>query len=326
MRQKAPLRPVALAATILTAASGCDKPIPASAAPAAAAAESAIAAPLTAIDPAAPPHMLFHVFGERTDPRIMPLAALVDGEVRPLALSPAGWRTFDSLYHRPGAAYTVYRGGRAAGTARVRRGMWQTGDAPLYALPGCTNPIPLGAARLAAPPRVGFLVEYLASDATLGARPPHPVEHLGDAQAVARIVGERVAEAAGLEAAALRELDFRASAVRTGAGTPTLVITYIDPSATTRDADDRAVYLFILADLVDGRYIPTYTRLVRGAASSAEYRRYVDHLDLTGDGVDELVLEGWSSGRESFMLILQRRQGQWIEILRSQPSWCGGLG
>lgn len=321
MRQIATLRPVALAATILTAASGCDKPMPADAAMAA---ESVTAAPITTFDPAAPPHILFHVFGERGDPRMLPLAALVDGTVRPLALSPAGWRAFDSLYHRAGTAYTIYQGGRPAGTARVRRAMWQGADEPLYALPGCPNPTPLAAARVKAPPPVGYLVEHLATDADLPTHRRRSTEHLGDAQAAARAVGARVAEAAGLDATALGELDFRASTIPTGADAPTLAITYIDPAAAARGENGRAVYLFILADLVNGRYAPTYTRLVRGASSSAQYRRYVDHLDLTGDGTDELVLEGWSSGRESFMLILQLRQGRWVEIFRGQPSWCNG--
>jgi hypothetical protein len=309
-----------LAATILTAASGCDKTTPA----AAATVDALAAAPVTAIDPAAPPRILFQLFGERGDPRLRPLAALVDGAVRPLALSPAGWRTFDSLYHRAGAAYTVYQDGRATGSARVTRAMWRGADAPLYTLPGCTNPTPLAAARVTAPRPTGYLVEQLASDADLTTQRQRSPQHASEALIAARAVGRQVAEAAGIEATALGALDFRARTVPTGADAPTLVMSFIDPAATMRGATGHATYLFILADRIDGRYVPTYSRLVRGSGRTSQYRRYLDHLDLTGDGTDELVLEGWASGEESYMLVLQFRQGRWTEIFRGKPSWCNG--
>lgn len=319
MRQYAPLRQVVLAATILTAGSGCDKPIPGGPA----GTDPPPAAPLTTIDPAAPPHVLFQVFGERASPRMRPLAALVDGTVRPLALTPAGWRTFDSLYHHEGASYTLYQDGRAAGTVDVGRGMWSDAGAPLYALPGCPNPTPLAAARVDAPPPASFMVEHLASDAPLSADRHRPPQRAADALGAARGVGRRVAEAAGMRATAFAELDFRARTVATGSGAPTLVMSFMDPAAVTRGAG-RAAYLFVLADRVGGRYVPTYTRLVRDSGSTSQYRRYVDHLDLTGDGTDELVLEGWSSGQESYMLVLQRQRNRWVEIFRGQPSWCNG--
>ena len=55
------------------------------------------------------PPILFEVFGERDDPRMVPLASLDSGKLRPIRLSPGGWRTFDRLYNRPGASYTCIR-------------------------------------------------------------------------------------------------------------------------------------------------------------------------------------------------------------------------
>ena len=108
MRQSALVRPVALVATILTAALGCDKTndgAPAGAAAAQAEARppggrSAYAAALPSgdtTDLAARPHVLYHVFGERNDPRILPVAVLSKGRIDPIVLSAAGWRQFDRL-------------------------------------------------------------------------------------------------------------------------------------------------------------------------------------------------------------------------------------
>ena len=95
-------KPVALVATILTAVSGCDKTnggAPAGTAGAAQAearppgGRSAYAAtPVTGdtTDLSARPHILYHVFGERNDPRILPVAVLSKGRIDPIVLSPGG--------------------------------------------------------------------------------------------------------------------------------------------------------------------------------------------------------------------------------------------
>lgn len=324
MRLSALVRPVALVATILTAAAGCDKANGA-ALPAVAAAASAAVPGGDTTDLRDRPHILYQVFGERDDPRILPVAVLAEGRIAPLVLSDAGWQQFDSLYHAPGAQYTIYQDGRAAGWARVTRPMWDERGEPLYSLPRCRQLTPLAAARVKAPPPVGYLVEHVATDAPLGgAAPARRVRrtsgdsYLGEARAVAR----QVTEALGIESSSLAALDFRASAVHTGAGeAPTLVISYIDPTGGAGSAA-QATHLFVLAERTAEGYAPTYTRLVRPHSARSDYRRYVDHLDLTGDGVDELILEAWSSGRESYMLILQYRDGRWAEVFQGRPSWC----
>lgn len=325
MRQSALVRPVALVATILTAATGCDKASSAVMAAAAEPSPTAASAPTgDTTDLRGRPHILYQVFGERGDPRILPVAVLAEGRIEPLVLSPVGWQQFDSLYHAPGAEYTIYQDGRAAGWARVTRPMWDERGEPLYSLPRCRQLTPLAAANVKAPPPVGYLVEHIATDAPLGdagrARRVRRVS--GDGYvSQARAVAARVTEALGIDSRALAVLDFRASAVHTGTGdAPTLVISYIDP--TGGGAASQATHIFVLAERTAEGYVPTYTRIVRPNSVRSDYRRYVDHLDLTGDGVDELVLEGWSGGRESYMLILQFQDGRWAEVFQGRPSWC----
>ena len=331
-RQSALVRPVALVATILTAAPGCDKangdaPGAAAAQPAARppGGQSAYAATPPSgdtTDLTARPHILYHVFGERNDPRIIPVAVLAKGRIDPIVLSPAGWQEFDRVYHAPGTRYTIYADGREAGWARVTRSMWDERGAPLYSLPRCRLLTPLAAADVKSPP-VGYLVEHVATDAPLGGRARKVVRLAGDSYvSQARAVATRVAEAVGIEAATLEALDFRASAVHTGTNrAPTLVINFVDPTGGI-ESDGQATHIFVLAERGAGGYEPAYTRIVRPNSVRSEYRRYVDHLDLTGDGIDEVVLEGWSSGRESYMLILQFQHGRWMEVFQGRPSWC----
>lgn len=308
---------VALAATILTVASGCDKPTDADLAAAAVRAGT----PGDTLDISRRPPVLYQLFGERQSPRMLPVAALVDGRIEPIVLADSGWREFDMVYHRPGAVYTIYQDGRATGTATVTQPMWGADGTPIYRLPGCRAHTPLAAVQVQAPLPAGFLVEHLATDAPIADRPRRHAggAHLTEAQRVARTVAEDV----GLPADELEQLEFRSVAVPSGTGDlPTLVISLMD--ASTRAHGARPIrQLFIVADAGPSGYAPTYTRVVR-SGERAGHRRYVDHLDLTGDGVDELVIDGWTEGEESYLLILGHQDGRWAEVFRGRQSWCVG--
>jgi hypothetical protein len=71
--------------------------------------------------------------------------------------------------------------------------------------------------------------------------------------------------------------------------------------------------------------VQSYTHVPAPRDSAREYRRLIDHLDLTGDGVDEIVLEGWRTGSDSYLIFLQYRDGHWREIARSATSWCADV-
>lgn len=304
----------------VTVAAACDKP---------SAGASAGAAPHTMartpeLDLRKKPMILFEVFGERDDPRMVPVAAIEGGKLRPIHLSPSGWHAFDRMYHRPGVAYTLYQDGRNVGIATVKQGMWSRPDAPLYSLPNCQNLIPLAAVSLDSKVKAGITVEYLATSAAL--EPAHVGTLLAPTAAVtlAKDVGGRVANAARIPRTRLDSLDFHALAINTGATSdPTLVVSYVDPNAEEAAAHgDETSYLFAIADKKGVDYAPSFTQVVNGSASRATYRRFVDHLDLDGDGIDEVVLEGWQYGGDSYPMILRYRDGLWREVLRGSSNWC----
>jgi hypothetical protein len=298
--------------------------VPATATPAlAAAALPAGDAPGNATPPPSP--VLFQVFGERSDARMLPVATIKAGRLQAIRGSAETWRAFDRNYSRAGLRYTLYRDGAAAGVAEIERGMW-TGGAPLYALPSCEQPTPLSRVRLDASVATSYTVEFLASNAALGRRDAGRGS-LASAATQARAIAVAAGTGARIQRSTLDSLDFRAVAIHTGAtAAPTLVASFVDPNAGSdrgdADAGGVAAHVFVIADRVGGGYAPTLSHAVRARASDAEYVRYVDHLDVDGDGVDEIFVERWRFAGSTALAVLAYQDGEWTEIFRARSNWC----
>jgi hypothetical protein len=268
------------------------------------------------------PVIVFQLFGERDDPRMVPVAAVIDGILKPIELTASGWREFDAMYTRSNRTYSLYRDGAQIGDVRVRRGMWERRDEPLYSLPGCRLVTPLAAVSLETEARLSFTVEALAvtSGVTPQSRPPiKPVKGM---DARARRLAMDVAKSAGIDTSSLTPSAFHFSAINTGATkSPTLVVSYLDPESSDRNG--ATAHVFALADEVGGgSFEPTFKHTASGSVGSAEFRRYIDHLDLNGDGVDEIVLEGWQFAGETYVSVLSYSSGEWRETFRGRSSWC----
>jgi hypothetical protein len=310
----------ALIATILLFAAGCDK-------------QKGILGMGQSAEPDGPPRgarldltkrpdIVFQLFGERDDPRMVPVAAVIDGILKPIELTASGWREFDAMYTRSNRTYSLYRDGAQIGDVRVRRGMWERRDEPLYTLPGCRLVTPLAAVSLETEARLSFTVEALAvtSGVTPQSRPPiKPVKGM---DARARRLAMDVAKSAGIDTSSLTPSAFHFSAINTGATkSPTLVVSYLDPESSDRNG--ATAHVFALADEVGGgSFEPTFKHTASGSVGSAEFRRYIDHLDLNGDGVDEIVLEGWQFAGETYVSVLSYSSGEWRETFRGRSSWC----
>ena len=294
---------VAALATILTATTGCDKQ-----------AETAEVVHRTNL--ASRPNVVFLLFGDRSDPRLLPVATTIDGQVDPVSLDPQGWHEFDHLYFRPGTQISLYRDGRPDGDGEIRRGMWDA-TGPLYTLPRCRALKPLAAVKTRPSDAADVMLERLATSGRLATGPdrgPIPNSALDSARAVAL----RVAQREGITRNARAGLDLAVQAVHTGATSrPTLVASYMERGGGIQG---HPRHVFVLADHQDGAYDPTF---VHSADDSIpEFRRFIDHVDITGDGVDELLLEGWANGGDSFLLFLRYTNGRWRELARGETSWC----
>jgi hypothetical protein len=311
----------ALIALILILAAGCDKAK--ELAGGGGKAQAAEPPPEDRLDLTRRPDILFQVFGEKTDAKIIPIAAIEGGALRPIVLTTTGWRQFDAIYMRSGTTYPLYRDGRAESSLEVRQGMWE--GEPLYSLPSCQTLTPLAAVALHPRTRVGFTVEFLASSAQLGAAHPGRAPSAAEVARLGRQIGGAVAGGSEITAATLAQLDFASYAVHTGAtAAPTYIVSFSDPKGQDAAASDgTTAHLFVIADkATDGSYIPTYTHVVNGAAGAAEQRRYVDHLDVTGDGIDEIIVERTQYGGDTYLEVLGYGNGQWSVIYKTPPSWC----
>lgn len=264
------------------------------------------------------PNVLFLLFGDKSDPRLLPIATVENGKVKALTLGASGWRDFDSLYFAAGARMPLYEHGGRLGDAIVRRGMWH-GKEPLYKLQGCRALRPMAAVTLSGKPVNAVMLELLAtSDSLLTSKPTTLVTKADEDSAEAVLA--RVGQHEGLTTNARAELDVQAQALLTGATShPSLVGSYMEPGS---GVNGKPRHLFVIADYSDSAkaYVKSFVHVP--GDSAREFRRLIDHVDLTEDGVDEIVLEGWRLGSDSFLVILRYNGGRWREIARGATSWC----
>jgi hypothetical protein len=279
------------------------------------------------LDLAGKPDVLFQVFGESGDPRMVPIAAIVGGKMKPIRLSAAGWHKFDEMYQRPGKSYSLYQSGISSGTVDVKRGMWSDTADALYALPGCATLTPMASVKVNGRLASDFTLEFLASTTSAMGKPRAGAAMNQDTvNRIARTLGHDVAKSVGINEAKLDSLSFRAIAFYTGASaTPTIIASFIDGSAAKpASIATRTTHLVIIADRDSsgGAYRATFSHRINGPLAAAAFRRYFDHLDIDGDGVDEIVLQGWQFGGDTFLSVLGWREHKWQEIYRTRANWC----
>ncbi|MES2179040.1 MAG: hypothetical protein V4550_14360 [Gemmatimonadota bacterium] len=299
------LRGLLAVVSMLILASGCDKRAP-----------GATHDSQTSL--AGKPRVLFLVFGDRADPRVLPVGTLAEHKILPLEFDERGWHGFDNLYFAAGANLAVYRAGEMLGDGVVRRGMWGEG-APLYKLPSCRTLRPLGAVTMSRAPEGQVMMEFLATSDPLTPAPTRAPTTSADLDS-ARSLAARVVQHEGFTAAQRLELEAVHFAVHTGATThPTLIGSYIE-SGSGLTGTPR--HVFLIGDYAESTHNYVQSLVHVPADSVREYYRFIDHLDLTDDGIDEIIVESSQKGGNSYLLFLQFRDGHWREIARGPASWC----
>lgn len=310
-----------LVASILAIVAACDKAKEMAGGGARTAAADSPALPPTNL--AGKPDVLFQTFGEREDARILPIAVIVNGRLEPISLDAFGWQLLDSMYMRSGNKLPLYRNGRQAGTVTVRQGMWERED-PFYTLSSCRSVVPQASVSIETTQDIGYTVELMASTKAIGRPGADAPPDVDLASREGRRLLSVAAADANIDAEALARLQITTtSASLDGSGRPAVIATALDKEGDADAGRSRVAHLFIVAEAdAGGNYRITFSHAANGPASSAEYRRYIDHLDITGDGVDEIILEGWKTQGDTYLAILGRNEGVWSEIFRGRPSWC----
>ncbi|MDP1890179.1 MAG: hypothetical protein Q8K55_04750 [Gemmatimonadaceae bacterium] len=309
------MRRSALMLSILALAAGCDKPKQNS---------GDDTPPPPSFDIATKPPLVFQAFGTLDSTRLVPIAAVIDGSVKPIDLPDADWRRLDSTYFQAGTEYPIYRDGQLAGTVVVSRRMWEPDSEPLYELPGCREVRPMAAVSLRTGVALDPAFEFLSLSATAGSAPTR-AEAPRDLGASARAIALVALRTEGLDTADIDTASFSARAINMAGGSrATLVANQVDANAgDTGPGAGHTTHFLVLGDDVDGTgYKVTYKHLESGEARLVEFQRLLDHLDLTGDGTDEIFVESWRYASTNDLLVLTRTNGQWHESLRVPQKWC----
>jgi hypothetical protein len=279
--------------------------------------------PMKKTDLSRRPDVLFQVFGTRENPRMIPLAILTEGKLRHIQLDTLGWRTFDEMFLRKDREYTLYSDGRVFGAVRLKRGMWED-SLPLYQLEGCTSHVPMSEVSIVSERKQrNFIIEMFATNSSL-VQVEHSLPDAGSKPSVDRVLpaGD---DRGFVRDGVLKALDGRSIMLATGATPwPTLITSWLDSaSSLADDPTAQSKHIFLIADRgPDGEYHVTYRHQTEEPLGSAEFRRFVDHLDVTGDGIEELILEGWRYGGKTWISVLSYKGGAWEEIFRSRANWC----
>lgn len=272
-----------------------------------------------ALDLATKPQILFEIFGERESAHMMPIAAVVNGAIRPIGLTLSGWKQLDQQFMAPGTTYPFYAEGGNPGELTVDRDT-------SYVLPGCTSVKPMSQVQLSfKEPRTDPTVEFLASSGAVAPPRPAPAKTMSadDIAKLARTIGHEAGKRAHLTAAQMDSVDFNARMIQTGASAaPTLVISFLDPNAGVAKTGAWTGHLFALADSGANGYEATYVHAVQGNAKTIEFQRLVNHVDFSGDGADEIIVEAWKYASDNDLVVLSFKDGKWKEQLRAKQTWC----
>lgn len=299
---------------ILLAAAACEKSKPAQNP-----ADVIVPGGVPALSLAAKPQILFQVFGDRESPRIMPIAAVVNGVIKPIGLTLGGWRELGAQYMAPGTKYPFYVEGGDPGELTIARDT-------AYTLPGCSAVKPMSVVQLAfKKPREDPTIEFLSSSGPPAAPHVEPAKLMtsADIAQLARTIGHAAGKRVNLTAAELDSLDFHARMIPTGAtNAPTLLISFIDPNSGSTKGGPWTGHVFALADSGANGYEATYVHAVKGDSKSVEFQRVVNHVDIDGDGADEIIVEAWKYASDNDLVVLSFKAGRWQEVLRVKQDWC----
>ncbi|MBA4070890.1 MAG: hypothetical protein C0497_03500 [Gemmatimonas sp.] len=308
------MRRSALMLSILALAAGCDK----------AKQEPGDDSPPPSFDVATKPPLVFQAFGTLDSARLVPIAAVIHGSVKPIELPDADWRRLDSAYFQPGTEYPVYRDGQHAGTVVVSRRMWEPDSEPLYELPGCREARPMAAVTLKTRASLDPAFEFLSLSVAGGSAPTR-AQAPRDLGAAVRAIALLALRTEGLDTVDIDTASFSARAISMAGGSrATLVANQVDANAgDTGPGAGHTTHFLVLGDDADGKgYQVTYKHVESGEARLVEFQRLLDHLDLTGDGTDEIFVESWRYASTNDLLVLTRTNGKWHETLRVPQQWC----
>jgi hypothetical protein len=102
-----------------------------------------------------------------------------------------------------------------------------------------------------------------------------------------------------------------------------LLASYLDPSGgDAGPGSGNSTNLFVLAEDSAGVLSTSFRHTASGEARTVESFRLVNHADLDGDGIAEIIAEAWKYGGVTNLVMLKYGTGRWRETFRLPMDWC----
>ena len=219
--------------------------------------------------------------------------------------------SFTREYFRPGRKYRLLSGGGEAGAVTVRK----------YLEPGCVGLV--AEADAETPARLGGRVQALATDsATLGRvrpsrRVPTDAERAGALELARAAYAKNGAPStlvSGMQVVNLTATDLDRD------GKAELVGSFL-VEKRQGDAAQDAYTLFLIIEPQGDTFKTAWEWFHHGFEGEYADRHFVDQVDLDGDGVGEVVVEGTYYESNDYA-VYKRQQGRWRPVYQGGGGGC----
>jgi len=223
----------------------------------------------------------------------------------------AGSDAFVRQFFRQGRKYRVLSGGGEAGSLTVRK----------YLEPGCVGLVAEAAAETTA--RLGGRVQALATDSeTLGRGPvsrraPTEAERAKAVELARAAYAKNGAPAALVKA--MQVVNLTATDLDRD-GKAELLGSFLVEKKTGESAED-AYTLFRIIEPAGDSFKTAWEWFHHGFEAEFADRHFVDQLDLDGDGVGEVVVEGTYYESNDYA-VYKREQGRWRPVYKGGGGGC----
>ena len=150
----------------------------------------------------------------------------------------------------------------------------------------------------------------------------------GELQSALSLIPTLLAPAAGIAMSMLPRYKREIYVAETGNGShPTIVAVYDDPEVVPDSIlrmRARPRHMVIVMDKGVYGYRATFRYTTLGDKRSPPRYRYLDHIDVDGDGKSELFFGLMLKGAPLYTIVMRFEADAWRELLRNQRQRCHG--
>jgi hypothetical protein len=263
------------------------------------------------------PRLLFRVVKKGGEDLMIPIAVLENSNLRALRMSKRGWTYLDIMAFREGKSLIPVMSGLAGPPTKISQGMWENAAAPLDSLRGCPNVIPLVKLPLPAGAELAVLNYTLPT----GLKTLSP----GEVDYALSGVPQLVAPTIGIGASQLARYTRNVRQILRKDGDPAVLAEYHDESEirdTGAVAARRPRHLIVIMEKGVYGYRPGWVYHSTGALNDRPALRFLDSMDIDGDGKSELFFGVTVPDGGSYTLAFRQRNDSWFEMWRRPPVRC----